>query len=85
FRQRHHSGSGPAFVGGGFRRQPGEISLGHIGVVLLDEVPEFDRGVLVVVRVRLVSGHFVFSRARDGVSFPSLFQLVAAMYTCPFG
>jgi magnesium chelatase family protein len=85
FRHPHHSASGPALVGGGSRPQPGEITLAHHGVLFLDELPEFDRRVLEVLREPMESGQILIARARDKICFPARFQLVAAMNPCPCG
>lgn len=84
-RSPHHTASGIALVGGGSRPRPGEISLAHNGILFLDELPEFDRRVLEVLREPLESGRIVISRAANQAEFPAQFQLVAAMNPCPCG
>ncbi|MBX3672641.1 MAG: YifB family Mg chelatase-like AAA ATPase [Burkholderiales bacterium] len=85
WRAPHHTASAVALVGGGSPPRPGEISLAHHGVLFLDELPEFDRRVLEVLREPLESGRITISRAARQADFPARFQLVAAMNPCPCG
>lgn len=84
-REPHHTSSGVALVGGGSSVKPGEISLAHHGVLFLDELTEFDRKVLDVLREPLETGRITLSRAARQATYPAQFQLVAAMNPCPQG
>lgn len=85
FRAPHHSASAVALVGGGSLPRPGEVSLAHNGVLFLDELPEWSRSALEVLREPLESGTVTVSRAARSIEFPARFQLVAAMNPCPCG
>lgn len=85
YRAPHHTASAVALVGGGSDPRPGEISLAHHGVLFLDELPEWDRKVLEVLREPLESGRIHISRAARQATFPARFQFVAAMNPCPCG
>ena len=85
FRAPHHTASAIALVGGGSNPKPGEITLAHLGVLFLDELPEFDKKVLEVLRQPLESKEIVISRASRQTTFPANFQLIAAMNPCPCG
>lgn len=85
YRAPHHTASAVALVGGSSSVRPGEVSLAHRGVLFLDELPEFERRVLEVLREPLESGSITISRAARQAQFPARFQLVAAMNPCPCG
>ncbi|MGI4879607.1 MAG: YifB family Mg chelatase-like AAA ATPase [Janthinobacterium lividum] len=85
YRSPHHSASMPALVGGGARARPGEVSLAHLGVLFLDELPEFQRTVLDSLRQPLETGTVTVSRAAAHVTYPARVQLIAAMNPCRCG
>jgi magnesium chelatase family protein len=85
FRAPHHTASAVALIGGGAEPRPGEVSLAHHGVLFLDELPEWERRALEVLREPLESGVVTISRAARSATFPARFQLVAAMNPCPCG
>lgn len=85
FRSVHHTASPVSLAGGGSDARPGEISLSHNGVLFLDELPEFNRATLEILRQPMESGKIMISRARRNAIYPARFQLIAAMNPCPCG
>jgi len=85
YRDPHHSASVAALVGGGHRARPGEVSLAHLGVLFLDELPEFQRGALEALRQPMETGRAVVARANAHVAYPARFQLIGAMNPCRCG
>jgi magnesium chelatase family protein len=85
FRDPHHSASMPALIGGGHRVRPGEVSLAHLGVLFLDEIPEYNRTALEALRQPLETGRAEIARANAHISYPARVQLIAAMNPCRCG
>jgi len=85
FRSPHHTSSGVALIGGGSRPKPGEISLAHTGILFLDELPEFKRQALEVLRQPMETGEVHIARAAETLTFPARFSLIAAFNPCPCG